>query len=130
VPRRSASLPLDIAGVALLLVAVTVYIASRRLRRQSDDLATADKQLRQLGHHNRDQAEKIAELEEERPTKMFEAMQREIGEMLIELDGPAGPEVDGPAITTTGHLEGASPAPAWDPGTMLADDAAAAREPE
>jgi hypothetical protein len=94
VRRRSASLELDVAAIALLVVAVAVFVASRRLRRQADDLATADKQLKQLGQHNREQAGRITELEEEVPTEMFEAMRQEMGEMLIELDGPAGPDVD------------------------------------
>lgn len=93
-PRRSGSTELDIAAVALLVTAVTVYLGGRRLRHQAEDLGTADRQLRRLGEHNREQAQTIDRLEGERPTEMFESMRREMGEVLLELDGPAGADVD------------------------------------
>lgn len=94
VRKGRASLELDVAAVALLVAAVAVYIGARRLRRKADDLATAGEQLHQLAKHNGEQARRIADLEAERPTEMFEAMRREMGEALIELDGPAGADVD------------------------------------
>lgn len=93
-PRRRSSPEVGIAFGALFVLVVAIAFAERRQRRQSVDLETTNKQLRQLQKHTHEQAVRIEGLEEEKPTEMFEAMQREMGEMLLELDGPAGANVD------------------------------------
>lgn len=99
-PRRS-TLELDIATIALAAAVVAVFIASGRMNRQSDDLETAAKQLRQLASHNQDQAAEIADLRAEvgvPKASHFEdairALERQLQETWFELDEPAGADVD------------------------------------